>query len=169
MFEVHEGPSALLKQNPAYSPQQLHTHVFWVMTDCGVLDLLAYNEEAHVVWVKEIGKIAQGTPTTASHDTPGNANTPERSPGSRRAGEHALVVENEARDSATGTPALLRGWTDNSSILRPPHDETASELELRTSPGHSTSVPPSAAGSSGTASEMPTAAPQDSSFIDDII
>ena len=62
ILEVHEGPSPTVQHSPAYSPADLHKHVFWVMTDRGVLDLFAYNEDAYVTWVREMDKLAQNCP-----------------------------------------------------------------------------------------------------------
>ena len=59
VLELHQGPSNSVRQSPAYSPQDLHLFVFWVMTDSGVVDLMAYNEDAYVTWVNEIGRLAQ--------------------------------------------------------------------------------------------------------------
>ena len=62
ILEVHEGPSPTVQHSPAYSPADLHKHVFWVMTDRGILDLFAYNEDAYVTWVREMDKLAQNCP-----------------------------------------------------------------------------------------------------------
>ena len=62
ILEVHEGPSPTVQHSPAYSPADLHKHVFWVMTDRGVLDLFAYNEDAYVTWVREMDKLARNCP-----------------------------------------------------------------------------------------------------------
>ena len=59
VLEIHEGPSNAVKQAPGYSPSDLHRYVFWVLTDVGLLDLMAYNEEAYITWLREIEKLAQ--------------------------------------------------------------------------------------------------------------
>ena len=119
VYEVHSGPSSGLRQNSAYSPDELHQHVFWVSTDIGVLDLLAYNETAYNMWVSGLGKIAQGTPDTESEGTlgdkisPGGLNTAPLEPQPKKFLGHktrrsavvapALVIENEARDASSLT------------------------------------------------------------------
>ena len=62
VLEVHEGPSPSVQHSPAYSPADLHKHVFWVLTDRGVLNLFAYNEDAYVTWVRELDRLAQNCP-----------------------------------------------------------------------------------------------------------
>ena len=59
ILEIHEGASNGVKQNPSYSPQDLHKYVFWVMTGSGVLDLFAYNQDAYSRWVNDIRDIAE--------------------------------------------------------------------------------------------------------------
>lgn len=135
MYEVHTGPSKSLRQNPEYSPDELHQHVFWVRTDCGVLDLLAYNEEAHQVWISAIGKIAQeqqdGVTEGAGGDeiTPGEPKSNKTGPKSEASPmrtSHSvsalptLEVENEARD----TDSRLRSWSDRGH-------NSESEVELK--------------------------------------
>lgn len=120
VYEVHTGPSKLLQQNSAYSPDELHQHVFWVMTDRGVLDLLAYNGSAYQMWVSGLRNIAQGAP----EGTSGGSAEENIMPGGSQIGPQrkislqteqkktfrlktkqstaiapALVLENEASDS----------------------------------------------------------------------
>ena len=201
VYEVQPGPSQLLRQNAAYSPDELHTHVFWVMTDSGVLDLLAYNEDTYQVWVNEIGKIAQGPSKVIKHPQGGQGESetvkiteaakptqggpkrvevsprepkkyqippqrktshttsnPKRSlrPKTKRSASvgPALVVENEASDSAMAAP---RRWADSSAMASPPGSD--SEVELKASSHVKSNKPSRTQGS-------PLS---DDTFIDDII
>ena len=110
VYEVHTGPSKLLQRNSAYSPDELHQHVFWIMTDRGVVDLLAYNDSAYQMWVNGLRKIAQGAPERASQGSMGDNILPRESQTEpkktfRLKTKHsaavapALVIENEARES----------------------------------------------------------------------
>ena len=62
VLEVHKGPSPTVQHSAMYSPADLHKYVFWVMTDRGVLDLFAYNEDAYITWVEEMDKVAGSCP-----------------------------------------------------------------------------------------------------------
>lgn len=130
VYEVHTGPSKSLRQNPAYSPDELHRYVFWVKTDHGVLDMLAYNEDAYQVWVNAIGKIAQGEPD-GDKITLGEPKSARIGPqgGLKKAFQMrtasvspALEVENEASYTCTGDSTIR--WSDGSHT-------SESEVELK--------------------------------------
>lgn len=153
MYRVVRGPSKRLEKNPAYSASKLHQHVFWVETDCGVLDLLAYNDNSYQNWVEGLGKMAQGTPPKTTPEEGGsgaeNRETETFVPLRRRReaksvllkGKHsvavapALVIENE---SVSG---LREGWSESS---QPTGD---SEVELQTLPDMETTNQPTSQGS----------------------
>lgn len=59
VLEVHGKPSNTIKNLPKFSPDALHFYSFWVGTSGGVLDLLAYNEDAYKVWLIELDRVAQ--------------------------------------------------------------------------------------------------------------
>ncbi len=42
-----------------YPTAELHRYVFWVLTSGGVLDLLAYNEVDHSIWLQAIETVGQ--------------------------------------------------------------------------------------------------------------
>ena len=141
VYEVHTGPSESLRQNPEYSPDELHQYVFWVGTDCGVLDLLAYNKEAYQAWISAIGEIVQGKPDGVPEGYGGDKITPGgpestqigtkgekkkafRMRKSRSASVAPIMeVENEASYTSTGN-SRLRTWSDGG------HD-SESEVELK--------------------------------------
>lgn len=141
VYEVHTGPSESLRQNPEYSPDELHQHVFWVETDCGVFDLLAYNEEAYQAWISAIGEIAQektgGVPEGSGGDkiTAGGPKSTQTGPKNetkkafRMRTSHSvsvaptLEVENEANCTSTGD-SRRRTCSDGG------HD-SESEVELK--------------------------------------
>ena len=109
VLEVHKGPSNALRNSSVYSPtNELHKYVFWVLTDIGALDLLAYNEEAYVHWLNEMGKLAQ----TMHHSRPQSA--------------QSLPIMQE-----TSSPTLQggslhgssdQGWTENTLIFQRPSE-----------------------------------------------
>ena len=58
VLEVHREPSNTVRNLPKVSPSDLHYFSFWVGTSGGVLDLLAYNEDAYNVWLLELERVA---------------------------------------------------------------------------------------------------------------
>ena len=134
VYEVHGGPSKSLRQkNPAYSADELHQHVFWILTDCGIFDMLAYNETAYETWIGGLGKIACGVPETMVGKT---QNDRELQPGKKMFGKRsasvapALVVDNEAVGSSSSV-------VNDSSRKDDSHGYNSdSEEEFRSTPGH---------------------------------
>ena len=141
MYEVHTGPSESLRQNPEYSPDELHQHVFWVETDCGVFDLLAYNGEAYQAWINAIEEIAQGKPGGVLEGSGGDKIT-QGGPKSTQIGPKSetkkafrmrtsrsssvaptLEVENEANCPSMGD-SRLKTWSDGDH-------NSESEVELK--------------------------------------
>lgn len=59
VYAVYTTASHVVAARPDFSPQELHRYAFWVTTDIGVLDLLAYTEQAYRDWVKELQNLAQ--------------------------------------------------------------------------------------------------------------
>ena len=59
MYRVYSSPSLAVTARPDFSPHELHRYAFWLTTDKGVLDLLAYTEEAYKHWIKEFQVLAQ--------------------------------------------------------------------------------------------------------------
>lgn len=60
VLEVYGGPSNALTNNSHFSLNtELYKNVFSVMTDRGVLDLMAYNEEACQQWLRDTARLAQ--------------------------------------------------------------------------------------------------------------
>lgn len=59
MLDVHSEPSNTVKNLPNFSPDALHCYSFWIGTSGGVLDLLAYNEDAYKVWLIELERVAK--------------------------------------------------------------------------------------------------------------
>ena len=52
IVSVHNGPSQLVQQRPDYSPDDLHIYVFCVITEAGILDLLAYSKDSFEAWME---------------------------------------------------------------------------------------------------------------------
>lgn len=124
MYEVHTGPSELLRKNPVYSPEELHQHVFWVMTDCGVFDMLAYNEDSYQVWVNGIGTIAQGKPKTegsvAEEISPGESKAMQIGPQRKISlqSQPKKTFRLKTKRSASVVPALvLENGTSDSTVV----------------------------------------------------
>ena len=125
IHEVHRGPSKALRRNPAFSPSELHQHVFWLKTDFGILDLLAYNNASYRNWVGGLAKIARGAQAKTRKNPPdggenrSGAENAVASPRKTEAKKYrlkvkrsaavapALVIENE---SAGG---LREGWSED--------------------------------------------------------
>lgn len=59
MHRVYPSPSLAVTARPDFSPHELHRYAFWLITDKGILDLLAYTEEAYKHWIKEFQVLAQ--------------------------------------------------------------------------------------------------------------
>ena len=136
-MEVHEGPSPTVRHSPAYSPADLHKHVFWVMTDRGILNLFAYNEDAYVTWVREMDKLAQNCPVAVREQlrcsrpsSAYSASIEVMSDGARPEEEPCSSSEDATRSSAdafflsafenTSTPAhASNGPTQSSPGVRP--------------------------------------------------
>ena len=59
MYRVYSSPSLAVTARPDFSPHELHRYAFWLATDMGVLDLLAYTEEAYQHWIREFQVLAQ--------------------------------------------------------------------------------------------------------------
>jgi ankyrin repeat protein len=100
IHEVHRGPSKALRQNPAYSPSELHQHVFWLKTDSGILDLLAYNNASYRNWVCGLAKIAQ---TKTRKNLPDGGENAVASPRKTEVKKYRLKVKR----SAAVAPALV--------------------------------------------------------------
>lgn len=120
VYRVHQGPSNSLSQNPNFAPSELHKHVFWVETNCGVMDLLAYNEEMYQSWIKALGDIAQGTPEprqteteTTEADTPRKSAVPHTSRwaiiGSKNSVAPALSLEKSVPSRSSSSLISLSG------------------------------------------------------------
>lgn len=62
VYEVHTGPSKTLQKSPVYTSSELYPHVFWIKTDSGIIDLLAYNKSSYHLWISGLGKITQPLP-----------------------------------------------------------------------------------------------------------
>lgn len=58
VFNVQSTPSELVASRPDFSPTELHKHAFWVITELGVVNMLAYSEQAYVHWIKELERLA---------------------------------------------------------------------------------------------------------------
>ena len=58
VLDVHREPSNTVRSLPKFSPSDLHYLSFWIGTSGGVLDLLAYNEDAYNVWLLELERVA---------------------------------------------------------------------------------------------------------------
>ena len=126
VYQVHTGASKQLHQNSTYSQSELHQHVFWVLTDCGVLDLLAYNQNSYQMWVNQLRQIARRTePLTrpGSSQSLGRGETKRVNLRSKRLAAVAptLTVDHEAGTSVSG-------FSETSHAF-----EGDSEIELRTS------------------------------------
>ena len=134
ILEIHEGPSNSVRHSPAYSPHDLHRFVFWVMTDSGIVDLMAYNEEAYITWVNEIGRLAQRNENTGVSGHKSRPLSSRKSPPS----EPEISADSDARSrsrtktppQSQGDPALASnqrgsssppmgagGWTKNQRLL----------------------------------------------------
>lgn len=59
VFAVSTTTSHLVSARPDYSPHDLHRFTFWLTTEKGVLNLLAYTEQAYHHWVKELQTLAK--------------------------------------------------------------------------------------------------------------
>ncbi len=60
VLQAYEGPSNAFRNSSGYSLNlELYRNVFSVLTDSGVLDLMAYNEQSHQQWLKDIDRLAQ--------------------------------------------------------------------------------------------------------------
>ncbi len=61
VLEAYEGPSNALRNTSHYTlNSELYKNVFSVMTEGGVLDLMAYNEQAYQQWVRGVAQLAEG-------------------------------------------------------------------------------------------------------------
>jgi len=58
ILEVHREPSNAVRNHARFSAGDLHCFSFWLATSGGVLDLLAYNEEAYNLWLLELERAA---------------------------------------------------------------------------------------------------------------
>ena len=148
VYEVHAGPSGVLRQNPAYSADELHKHVFWIRSDSGVFDLLAYNEAALEEWVRGLGGIARGAPLPPP-ETDGSEEADKRSlfhykKKKRRTAVSvapALVVENEASTEPpyplSGRHSTTIGLISDSEIeITSPPSHTPTPTEMTNEPPH---------------------------------
>ena len=124
IFELHKGPSSALRQNPVYSPHDLHPHVFSIVTDLGAFDLLAYNEVTYAVWVREIAKIARGTSQIKPPDDSGRVGGVERSLAPKRARGQGSAAWKEDKDPSL-TPSPDASKTDHLNVSHSPHTESA--------------------------------------------
>ena len=59
MFSVESTPSKLVSSRPDFSPTDLHKHAFWVTTDRGEVNMLAYSEQAYVCWIKKLQQLVE--------------------------------------------------------------------------------------------------------------
>ena len=59
VFSVKSTPSKLVSSRPDFSPADLHKHAFWVTTDCGVVNMLAYSKQAYVCWIRKLQELAE--------------------------------------------------------------------------------------------------------------
>ena len=140
VYEVHGGPSKSLRQNPVYSANELHQHVFWILTDCGVFDMLAYNETAYEIWTSGLAKIACGAPEEMVENKGQDARELQLGKmfglkGKRSASvAPALKIENEAM----GNSSII----NDSSLKDGSHgyNSDSEVVEFRSTPDHTTPV-----------------------------
>ena len=148
MYQVHSGPSKQLQRNSAYSPNELHQHVFWLLTDSGVMDLFAYNDTSFQNWLTRLGRITRGTPKSGqlgaeNHPSEGSVSLGAQGGRGVEGGrverkrlrwKHsaevapALVIENEARESLVES---RERWSESSQTLG---QDSEVELQSLTSP-----------------------------------
>ena len=60
VLSVHRGPSQTVKCRLDYAPLYTHRHVFHVVLEDSVLDLLCYGEKSFELWLSEVGGLAVG-------------------------------------------------------------------------------------------------------------
>lgn len=58
VYAIYTTPSKIISSRSDFSPNDLHRHAFWVATEKGVLDLLAYSKQAYLHWVKELESLS---------------------------------------------------------------------------------------------------------------
>ena len=60
VLSVHRGPSQAVKCRLDYAPLDTHRHVFHVVLEDSVLDILCYGEKSYELWLSEIEGLAVG-------------------------------------------------------------------------------------------------------------
>ena len=93
LLEVHEGASSAVQRRPDYSPMDLHRYAFWVLTESGVLNLLAYTEQSYTSWLSNLHRIVKKRDMEASRPSSAVSTSSIGSPLGRGSG-HSLASDN---------------------------------------------------------------------------
>ncbi len=123
VLEVHREPSNTVKNLPKFSPGDLHCYSFWVGTSGGVLDLLAYNEDAYNVWLIELERVASRNASRAPSALQAFKGTsvirsrPSSSGGSLSGSRHTAKVGMSPGGGGAGTYREDRGGSVNTSVF----------------------------------------------------
>ena len=70
VLSVHRGPSQAVRSRLDYAPLDTHRHVFHVVLEDSVLDLLCYGEKSYKLWLSEVEGLAVGSIVTNSEALP---------------------------------------------------------------------------------------------------
>lgn len=169
VLEVHKGPSPTVQHCAMYSPADLHKYVFWVMTDRGVLDLFAYNEDAYITWVKEMDKLAQSCPLAVKEKLH------HRRPASAYSEISSAMCDDLTSETVRPEGTGWMGSPQSDGVARS-HGELSFHISLKDSkktstPIHSSSVPPPVVADSveSPVNFEPHTTPTSFPFLDDLI